>query len=101
MIDILNEFDTILEMKDTRNNRYRVSTIEKDQDPWRVTVEKTHTGAFIIDAGMTNLTCNELIDQYKIRDDYQLTFKLHGNKECNAFAKNLMYFMVEEWFYFG
>ena len=101
MIDSLNDFDTILEMKDLGNNKYRVSTIEKDQDPWRVTVEKAHTGALIIDAGVPELTCNELIDQYKMRDDDQLTFKSHGNKECKVFAKNLMYFMVEEWFYFG
>ena len=101
MIDSLNDFDTILEMKDLGNNKYRVSTIEKDQDPWKVTVEKAHTGALIIDAGVPKLTCNELIDQYKMRDDDQLTFKSHGNKECKVFAKNLMYFMVEEWFYFG
>ena len=48
MIDSLNDSDTILEMKDLGNNKYRVSTIEKDQDPWKVTVVKAHTGALII-----------------------------------------------------
>uniref|UniRef100_A0A7S2A580 Bulb-type lectin domain-containing protein n=1 Tax=Trieres chinensis TaxID=1514140 RepID=A0A7S2A580_TRICV len=100
MIDSLNKINTVLEVKDLGNNRYRVTDDIEGKKPWKEIVEILDTGAILTDAGVPEVTCHDLLEDYEMEDDSQLTFKKQG-KQCTEFSENLIYFMIMEWFYFG
>ena len=42
-----------------------------------------------------------LMSKYKMANDSQLTFVDVEKYPCTAFGKNIIYFLVLEWYYFG
>lgn len=111
MRDDLNIIYTTLQVEEVGPNKYVVTdNIQSwcfEKGPWNVDVKKLKSGALVIDAGVPEVTCKELMDGWPMRDDRQLTFTpdTYRNEPeeypCTDFGKNLIYFMIQEWYYFG
>jgi hypothetical protein len=111
MIDFLNMNIVNLQVKDLGKGRFTVTDNYDGEschggdggEPWEVSVEVQGNGNVDIDAGVPDVNCQEMLTTpwYQMEDDVQLTFRPNENHMCNLFGRNLIYFMVMQWFYFG
>jgi len=104
MIDHLNVNYVELEAKDLGDSKFEVSdNILGDcgRDPWVVKAELV--GEDIeISAGVPDVTCSEMLANYQVPlNDTQLDFLSVEGYPCTQFGQNLIWFMINEWFYFG
>ena len=109
MIDFHNMNIVIIQVKDLADGRFTVTdnfdseSCWGDGAPWEVSVEVRNNGSLDIDAGVPDVNCDEILTspQYQMKDDVQLTFRPNSDRICNLFGRNLIYFMVLQWFYLG
>lgn len=104
MIDHLNFNYVALMVEDLGDGLFNVTNnVDGNcgEELYSVEVRVKDSGKIDVDAGVPRLSCDLLFDEYKMEDDRQLTFLNEAGYPCTAFAKNIIYFLIEEWFYFG
>lgn len=105
MRDSLNEEVSLIRVKKKEDFIFMATDRPGTDDAWnvRVTVPSADCKDCPMDirAGVPDTSCMRLMSKYKMEDDSQLTFVDVEKYPCTAFGKNLIYFLVLEWFYFG
>lgn len=116
--DNLNDFLSVLEVTkvdgvdDNLRSTFKVSSTyliksrgarkKHWKKPWVEYIDMLNNGTVATDAGVPDITCKKLQEQYVLEDDNQLTWWFNDDKyPCNAFGKSLIWFMASEWFYYG
>lgn len=104
MIDHLNVNYVELESKDIGDGKFTITdnVLGKcGRDPWTEKAELDGEN-IIIDAGVPDVTCIEMLEEYDVPlNDTQLDFLSMNEYPCTEFGQNLIWFMINEWFYFG
>jgi len=109
MIDFFNMNIVNIQVRDLGGGKFTVTNNHDGEscysngEAWEVSLEVRDNGEIDIDAGVPDVTCQEMLTTpwYQLEDDSQLTFRPDENHMCNLFGRNLIYFMVNQWFYFG
>lgn len=95
--DIYSSIDTILIVDSG------VSQVFEVRDSETGMVQNVHFAPkykfLTLSGGVPAITFEELMRDYKMRDHEDFSFL--GHSRCTEFEKNLIYFYVMEWFYFG
>ena len=79
----------------------RIDDIEHVEEQWAVPIVLNDAGDLLIAAGVPDVTCDGILKDRIMKDDSQLTFTNIPDHPCTPFGKNMIYFMIMEWFYFG
>lgn len=116
MVDLLNLRVVHIEAKDLGDGQFTVvDNYDGKSCPsdvaWEATIEvpsdKNEDFTFLDSNPARGVNCVELLEQYQMKDqDYGehsmwLSFLPHEETPCTHFGRSLIYFMVNEWFYFG
>mmetsp|Transcript_31692 Transcript_31692/g.94834 ORF Transcript_31692/g.94834 Transcript_31692/m.94834 type:complete len:415 (-) Transcript_31692:164-1408(-) len=106
MIDRFNTNIVNIQVNDLGDNKFEIidnvdrSCGGKPSDS-SVKVRKDGKGKVVIDAGVPEVSCKKMLKNYPMKDDSQLIWLRDDTMTCSKFGESLIYFMVEEWFYFG
>mmetsp|Transcript_24714 Transcript_24714/g.71311 ORF Transcript_24714/g.71311 Transcript_24714/m.71311 type:complete len:363 (+) Transcript_24714:117-1205(+) len=105
MKDRLNKEVSLLRVKKRGDGIFIATDRPGTEDAWnvRVTVPNNNCDDYPMDikAGVPSTSCNKLLSRYEMLDDSQLTFVEDEKYPCTSFGKNIIYFLIMEWYYFG
>jgi len=111
MKDSLNNAASLLRVKKLDEGTFMATDRPGTEDAWnvRVTVPAATSAGdcggddcpMTIKAGVPDVSCKRLLSKYEMVDDGQLTFVEDEKHPCTAFGRDILYFLVMEWYYFG
>ena len=105
MKDSLNKEVSLLRVKKREDGIFIATDRPGTKDAWNVRVTLPSNNCddcpMNIKAGVPDTSCSRLLSRYKMQDDSQLTFVEDERHPCTDFGKDIIYFLVMEWYYFG
>jgi hypothetical protein len=101
MHDALNEITSTLQAMEIKPSHFIVTDRLTSVAPWSVEAWLTADGKLETTIGVPKVTREELMTKYAMKDDHQLTFTRYEDYPCSPLETSLIYFLIQEWFYFG
>jgi hypothetical protein len=92
--------DTILEVRRLHDGRVAVTDSPESESAWAVRVEVSSDGALETEAGVPDMSCERLMDEYAETGEWE-TYQAVEGYPCSKVDAALIRFFVMEWFYFG
>jgi hypothetical protein len=102
MLDSRRSTDTTLQIREiVVVSRYIATDRIGTADPRSVELKILADGRLDVDASVSRITLDQLLERYVMTDTRQRTFSPVSGHACSEVERSLLYYLILEWFYTG